>query len=378
MRVLIASDSFKGSLGSLEVADMIEKGIRNVYSDAYVDKVAVADGGEGTVSAFTHNLGGEYIYTEVKGPLGETVRARYGIIHGKTAVIEMAEASGLCLVPEDKRNPLLTSTYGTGELIIDALSKGCRDIIIGIGGSATNDGGAGMAAALGVKFMDKEGNSFLPAGGSLGNICSISMDGINPDILNARITAACDVDIPLCGPRGASRVFAPQKGATPGMAEILDKNLQNYASVIKKDLRMDIADTPGAGAAGGLGAGLMVFCGAMFKNGIDLLLDKANIDEKIRLCDIVITGEGRIDGQTAMGKAPCGIAKRAKLLGKPVFAVAGQIGDGAQMVYEKGIDSVISIIPGPMSLNEALKSSPGLIENAAQRLFRVIHAMNAL
>ena len=378
MRVLIASDSFKGSLGSLEVADMIEKGIRNVYNDAHVDKVAVADGGEGTVSAFTHNLGGEYIYTAVKGPLGETVRARYGIISGNTAVIEMAEASGLCLVPEDKRNPLLTSTYGTGELIIDALSKGCRDIIIGIGGSATNDGGAGMAAALGVKFLGKGGEFFLPTGGSLCDISSISMDGINPDISSARITAACDVDIPLCGPNGASRVFAPQKGATPEMVEILDKNLQNYASIIKKDIGMDIADTPGAGAAGGLGAGLMVFCGALFKNGIDLLLDMADIDEKIKLCDIVITGEGRIDGQTAMGKAPCGIAKRAKLLGKPVFAVAGQIGDGAQMVYERGIDSVVSIVPGPMSLNEALKSSPGLIEDASERLFRVIRAMNAV
>ncbi|HEX9060222.1 MAG TPA: glycerate kinase [Clostridia bacterium] len=378
MRVLIASDSFKGSLGSLEVADMIEKGIRNVYSDAYVDKVAVADGGEGTVSAFAHNLGGEYIYTDVKGPLGETVRARYGIIHGNIAVIEMAEASGLCLVPEGKRNPLLTSTYGTGELIIDALSKGCRDIIIGIGGSATNDGGAGMAAALGVKFLDRDGNSFLPTGGSLGSVYSIDMDGISPDISNARITAACDVDIPLCGPRGASRVFAPQKGANLEMVETLDKNLQNYASVIKKELRIDIAETPGAGAAGGLGAGLMVFCGALFKNGIDLLLDTVNIDEKIRLCDIVITGEGRIDRQTAMGKAPCGIAKKAKMHGKPVFAIAGQIGDGVKMVYEKGIDSVISIVSRPMSLNEALQSSPELIEDAAERLFRVIHAMNAL
>jgi glycerate kinase len=375
MKVLIAMDSFKGTLKSLEAAAFVEKGIRRAYPLADVEKVAVADGGEGTTASIVENLNGEYIDVTVSGPMNHPTRARYGIIHNNTAVIEMAEASGLHLVPENQRNPFAASTYGTGELIRDALKRNCRKIIMGIGGSATNDGGMGMAAALGVQFLNSEGNLLEGNGGSLDKIAAIKTAKINPAVKKAEFLVACDVTNPLCGKTGASFVFGPQKGAGPQDIQLLDNGLKRYANIIKADLGIDIADIPGAGAGGGLGAGLMAFCGAALKRGIDIVLDIINFEDKIRVADIIITGEGKVDGQTAYGKAPVGIAARAKKFGKPVFAITGFCGDGANLVYQHGIDAVLSAVTRPASLEEIIADSPQLIEEAAERLFRIIRAV---
>ena len=375
MKVLIATDSFKGSLKSLEVADIIEKGIRRVYRTAEVEKIAIADGGEGTVEAMVESLKGEYRSAVVSDPIGKQVRARYGIVNGDTAIIEMAEASGLYLVPKEKRNPLTTSTYGTGELIRDALSRGCRKVILGIGGSATNDGGMGMAAALGVQFLDQDGEPLAMGGGFLDRLQRIDMSSITPLVGETEFVVACDVNNPLCGESGASRVFGPQKGASPQMVELLEKNLRHYADVIKKDLAIDVLDAPGGGAAGGLGAGLMVFCRANLLKGMDIVLDTLNIDDRIKAADIVITGEGRLDEQTAYGKVPVGIGLRAKKYKKPVFAIAGSIAPGADLVYQNGVDSAVSAVSAPMTIDEAISESPRLIEEASERLFRIIRAV---
>jgi glycerate 2-kinase len=375
MNVLIAMDSFKGNLDSLEVAKIVECGIKKVYKDAIFDKVAIADGGEGTVRALVEGLNGEYIRIDVSGPLGDNVTATYGIVDGSTAIIEMAEASGLSLVPKDKRNPLITSTFGTGELIADALKRGCRKVILGIGGSATNDGGMGMAAALGVKFLDKHCSEIGYGGGCLDKLVSIDISSLNPGIKETEFLVACDVNNFLCGEKGASKVYGPQKGATPEMVVLLDRNLLHYSEIIKKQMSVDIGNIPGAGAAGGLGAGLLAFCGAVMSKGIDLVLDTVKIEERIKNVDIVITGEGRVDGQTIYGKVPVGIAARAKKYNKPIFAIAGFIDEGAELVYDFGIDAVMSSMVGPLSLEEAIKQSPKLIEEAAERLFRIIRAV---
>jgi glycerate 2-kinase len=375
MKVLIAMDSFKGTFGSLEIAGIVEKGIKKVYGNAEVNKIAMADGGEGTVRSLVEGLNGEYVRVEVCDPLENRIMAEYGIVNGDTAIMEMAEASGLCLVPEDQRNPLVTSTYGTGELIADAVGKGCRKIILGIGGSATNDGGMGMATALGIRFLDRNENAIGQGGGSLDRLVHIDMSCLNPGIREIEFLVACDVDNPLCGDNGASRVYGLQKGATQKMVEILDQNLSHYAEVIKESLSVDVLDMKGAGAAGGLGAGLVAFCDAKLAKGVDIVLDILNFNEKVKDSDIVITGEGRIDEQTVYGKVPVGVAARAKKYGKPVFAIAGFTAKGAELVYLHGIDAVISSMVGPMSLDEAIMQSPKLIEEAAERLFRIIHAM---
>jgi glycerate 2-kinase len=375
MKVLIAMDSFKGTFGSLEIAGIVEKGIKKVYGNAEVNKIAMADGGEGTVRSLVEGLNGEYVRVEVCDPLENRIMAEYGIVNGDTAIMEMAEASGLCLVPEDQRNPLVTSTYGTGELIADAVGKGCRKIILGIGGSATNDGGMGMATALGIRFLDRNENAIGQGGGSLDRLVHIDMSCLNPGIREIEFLVACDVDNPLCGDNGASRVYGLQKGATQKMVEILDQNLSYYAEVIKESLSVDVLDMKGAGAAGGLGAGLVAFCDAKLAKGVDIVLDILNFNEKVKDSDIVITGEGRIDEQTVYGKVPVGVAARAKKYGKPVFAIAGFTAKGAELVYLHGIDAVISSMVGPMSLDEAIMQSPKLIEEAAERLFRIIHAM---
>jgi glycerate kinase len=378
MRVLIAIDSFKGNLSSLEVAAIVEKGIRRVYKDAKVEKVAVADGGEGTVEAIVEEMKGEYIKISVNDPLLEPTVARYGIIKGNTAIIEMAEASGLCLISKEKQNPMLTSTYGTGELILDSLNRGCRKIILGLGGSATNDAGLGMAMALGVKFVDHDGRSIGNGGVDLDKLVHVDVSGIDPRIMETEFVVACDVDNLLYGEKGASRVFGPQKGATPEMVDILDRNLLKFAAVIKKDLGLDNANIPGAGAAGGLGYGLTTFCNATMRKGVDIVFEAINIEERIQKADIVITGEGRIDGQTIHGKTPVGVAARGKKYGKPVFAIAGFIDKGAELVYEYGIDSIMSSMVGPLSLEEAIAQSPRLIEEASERLFRIIKAVSPL
>lgn len=378
MKILISMDSFKGSNTSLELANIVEKGIRKVYPEAYINKVIIADGGEGTVKAIVTSLKGDYINVKVKDPLGGLVNARYGIVNGQIAVIEMAEASGLHLVPKDKRNPLKTSTFGTGQLILDALDKGCRKIIIGIGGSATNDGGTGMAEALGVKFYNKNGELFNPNGGNLNTLKEIDVSDMDKRLLNTEFQVACDVSNPLFGIEGASYIFGPQKSADEDMVQILDKNLEYYSNMVKKQLGIDVAKLPGSGAAGGLGYGLVVFCNAKLVKGIDMVLDIVDIEKKMKDIDIVITGEGRIDNQTIYGKVPVGIATRAKKYGKPVYAIAGCLGEGYHLVYNYGIDAVVSSMTYPLTIDESIKQSSKLIEEAAERLFRIIRSARTI
>jgi len=375
MKIVIAPDSYKGSLSALEVANNIEKGIRRIFNNLTIEKIPMADGGEGTVQSLVDSTNGKIVNVIVKGPLGKDVTAFYGILgDAKTAIIEMAAASGLPLIPKEEKNPLITTSYGTGQLIKDALDKDCKNIIIGLGGSATNDGGVGAAKALGVKFLDKEGNNIGEGGGAVDKLNSIDISNIDPRIKDCNITAACDVDNPLCGPKGASHVFGPQKGADSSMIEFLDKNLSHYAEIIKRDLSIDIINTPGAGAAGGLGAGIMAFLNASMKRGIDIVIELTDLEQKIKDADLVFTGEGMIDFQTAFGKAPFGVAKIAKKYDIPVIAIAGGIGKDAETLYSKGFDSIFSIVDGPMTLDNAIENSSILIERTAERIARVFKA----
>ncbi len=373
VKIVIAPDSFKGSLTALEAANAIEEGLKRFFPEAEIIKVPMADGGEGTVQSLVDATGGRIVKRIVTGPLGDKVEAQFGILgDGRTAVIEMASASGLPLVPPDKRNPMVTTTYGTGELIKAALDMGCRKFIIGIGGSATNDGGGGMAQALGVKLLDEEGNDIPFGGGGLLKLDRIDISTLDPRIAESEIVVACDVDNPLTGPRGAARVYSPQKGATPDMVEILDKALEHFAEVVKRDLGRDIKDVPGAGAAGGLGAGLMAFLNARLQLGVDIVIEATGLEGKVKGADLVITGEGGIDSQTIYGKTPIGVAKVAKKFGIPVLAVAGGISDDASVVYEHGIDGLMSIIPRPMTLDEAMAQGKKLLSDAAERIARLI------
>lgn len=372
MKIIIAPDSFKGSATAIEVCDSIEKGIKKVFPNAKTIKLPVADGGEGTVSALVAGTGGIFKEVSVTGPLGERISATYGILKDKTAVIEMAAASGLTLVPEDKRNPLFTTSYGTGELILAALGEGCRKIIIGIGGSATNDGGLGMAQALGVSFLDKDGRELGFGGGELSKLDRIDTSRLDNRIKNTEILVACDVTNPLYGENGATFVYGPQKGATPETAKLLDRNLQRFAEVIFEQLGREVAHIPGAGAAGGLGASLMAFCNAHIRPGIETVLDAINIDAHLPGADLVITGEGRLDGQSVYGKVPVGVAKRAEKHNIPVFAVTGGMGAGALAVYDYGISAIMCTVNRPMPLGEAMAGASYLLEDAAERAMRMI------
>jgi glycerate kinase len=373
MRIIIAPDSFKGSVSALGVAQAIERGVHAVFPDAEVLKVPVADGGEGTVEALVSATDGKILQEKVKGPLGETVLAHWGILgDGETAVIEMAAASGLPLVPKDKRDPRITTTYGTGQLIKAALDHGLKKMIIGIGGSATNDGGAGVAKALGVKFFD-EGKKELPDGGAaLADLASIDLSGLDPRIAKTSIMVACDVDNPLCGPRGASAVYGPQKGATPTLVAELDKALEIFAGVAKNATGRDVAVRPGAGAAGGLGAGLLFFTSAELRPGVEIVMEATGFADMAATAQLVITGEGLTDFQTAHGKAPVGIARVAKQHNVPVICLAGGLGEGAEDVYDQGIDALMSIVPQPMMLEQCMANGEALIEAAAERLCRLI------
>lgn len=374
MKVVIAADSFKGSLTAQEANGCIEKGFRKVFSNIEIVNVPMADGGEGTVQSLVDGTGGRIVRVKVKGPLMKEVEAFYGILgDGKTAVIEMAAASGLPLIKLEERNPLRSTTYGTGQLIKHALDSGCRELIIGIGGSATNDGGAGMLQALGVKLLDKEGLEIGFGGGELGRLNSIDLSTLDERIKYCSIVAACDVDNPLCGPRGASFIFGPQKGADENMARMLDKYLFHYANIIERDLGVHIKDVPGAGAAGGLGGGLMAFLGAKLKPGVDIVIDATKLDEKLESADLAITGEGMIDYQTQFGKTPYGVAKIAKKYNVPVIAIAGGIGRDAEALYDKGFHSIFSLVDKPMSLEQAIEGSEQLLESAAERIARLIN-----
>jgi len=372
LRILIASDSFKGSMTSQEVGAAITTGILRACPEAEITVIPMADGGEGTVQALIAATGGELLIAEVNGPLGTPVKARFGLLADRTAVLEMAEASGLTLVPDELRNPMITTTYGTGELILKALDFGARRIIIGIGGSATNDGGAGMAQALGVSFKDINGQELPFGGGSLDLLAEIDMSGLDHRIKKTPVIVACDVKNPLCGPNGASAIYGPQKGASAYTAKLLDANLCHYAQIIARELNIDVLDIPGAGAAGGLGAGLIAFAGAELRPGVESVLDTVNLDDYLVKADLVITGEGRLDNQTAFGKVPVGVAKRAAAFGVPVIAFTGEIGPEAHQVFEFGINSAVTLVNGPISLQQAMENAPDLLADAALRTMKLI------
>ena len=375
MRIVLAPDSFKGSLSAVAVATAMEQGILSVWPKAEIKKIPIADGGEGTVDALVTATGGRIIHENVMGPLGETVDAYWGILGEgahETAVIEMAAASGLPLVPTEKRDPRIATTYGTGQLIKAALDHGIRKLIIGIGGSATNDGGAGMAQALGVKFLDEAGKELPLGGAALAKLATIDLSGIDPQVAEATFLVACDVTNPLCGPQGASAVYGPQKGATPEMVTELDLALQKYAAVAKAATDKDIASYPGAGAAGGLGAGLLLFTNAELKPGVQIILETVDFEHLVKQADLVITGEGSTDFQTAFGKAPVGVAKIAQQYQVPVVCLSGGLGHGCEDILQQGITGLMSIVPQPMSLEECMSSAPNLLQTATARLCRLI------
>ncbi len=373
MRIILAPDSFKGSLTAKEACRAMRRGIEKVLPTAEIVEMPMADGGEGTVQSLVDATGGRIMEKEVLNPLGRKVSAQYGILGaGETAVIEMAAASGLYLISKSERNPLVTSTFGTGELIADALEKGCRNFILGIGGSATNDGGAGMAQALGARFIDAQGRELSPGGGALRKLEKIDLSDLDPRIAESRFTAACDVRNPLCGPRGASFVFGMQKGATTAMLIELDDALKHYAEKIKEFMGLDVCDIPGAGAAGGLGAGMLAFMGAELKPGVEIVIDIVGLKKKLIGATIVLTGEGQCDAQSSEGKVPYGVGISAKEYGIPCVVIAGTIGHGAERLYEYGVTSIFSFIDRPLILETAMEEANILLEKAAERIMRVI------
>ncbi|EGR0055143.1 TPA: glycerate kinase [Vibrio vulnificus] len=369
MKIIIAPDSYKESLTAMDVAIAIEKGFKQVLPDAHYVKLPMADGGEGTVQSMVDATGGTIIEHTVTGPLGQRVDGFFGLLgEGKTAVIEMAAASGLHLVTPDQRNPLITTTFGTGELIKAALDHGVKHIIVGIGGSATNDGGIGMAQALGIKLLDAQGNALGHGGGELAKLATIDCSQLDPRLAQVRLEVACDVDNPLCGPKGASAVFGPQKGATPEMVTILDKNLAHYASIIKQQLGVDVRDMAGAGAAGGMGAALLGLLNAELRPGIEIVMDAVRLDEIVADADLVITGEGRIDSQTIHGKTPIGVARTAKKHGLPVIGIAGCLSADCGVVHEHGLDAVFAVVNRSVDLPTALAEAAENVELTARNV----------
>jgi len=371
--ILLAPDSFKESMTAKEACEAMERGIKKVNDKITCIHVPMADGGEGTMHSLVDATGGKIYALKVIGPLGNEVEASYGILgDGETGILEMASASGIHLVPIDKRNPLITTTYGTGQLIKGCLDSGVKRLLIGIGGSATNDGGAGVIQALGGRLLDRAGKELGFGGGELGKLARLDLENLDKRLANVEIEVACDVTNPLCGERGASHVFGPQKGATVEMVKALDNNLKHYAEIIKKQFGKDVIDMPGAGAAGGLGAGLMAFLNGTLKKGIDMVIDYSGLEEKIKDADMVWTGEGSIDFQTQYGKTPLGVATVAKKYNKPVIALAGRVGDGAEILYDKGIDCIFGIMKGVTSLEEALEKGKENIEKTSENIIRLI------
>jgi glycerate kinase len=369
MKIVIAPDSFKESLTAMAVANEIEAGFREIFPDAEYRKLPVADGGEGTVQAMIDASGGKLVALNVNGPLGEPVAAFYGLMgDGQTAVIEMAAASGLELVVPAQRNPLLTTSYGTGQLIRHALDAGARRFVLGIGGSATNDGGAGMLQALGGRLLDGTGADLAVGGGALSMLDRIDVSGLDARIKDCTFDVACDVNNPLVGPQGASAIFGPQKGATPEMVARLDDNLRHYARIIAKDLGHEVAEVPGAGAGGGIGAAMMVFLGGRLRPGSEIVTDAVGLDAAVADADLVLTGEGRIDGQTIQGKTPVGVARVAQRHGKPVIAIGGSLGVGAAAVHGHGIDAVFGSVSRPCTVEEALANAAANVRSAARNI----------
>ena len=368
MKIAIAIDSFKGSLTSLEAGEAVCSGVLKAYPDAEVKVLPLADGGEGTVEALTLGMGGQLQTTKATGPLGQKVLARYGILpDGRTAIVEMAAAAGLTLVPEEQRNPLCTTTYGVGEILVDAIRKGCRHFIIGIGGSATNDGGLGMLQALGYQMLDEKGESVPHNATGLEKLATIDDSDVLPELKECTFRIACDVSNPLCGPEGCSAVFAPQKGAAPDMIPVMDSWLERYAKLAKAKYPNANPNAPGAGAAGGLGFAFLTFTNATLESGISIVMTETKLEEHITTADLVITGEGRLDGQTIMGKAPIGVAQLAKRHAKPVIAFSGCVTPDARLCNEHGIDAFFPILRQVTTMSQAMEPA-----NARQNMIDTV------
>ena len=379
MKVTVSVDSFKGSLSTFESAEAISEGIKRVFPDAEIFCSPLADGGEGTVDAVTAGAGGEKVKVCVTGPLGKKVCAEYGIVSSSgTAIIEMSSAAGITLVDEKERNPLYTTTYGVGEIILDAINRGCRKFVVGIGGSATNDGGIGMLSALGFEFLDADGNRVKNCGEGLGDIKRIRIDGANPHLCECVFNIACDVKNPLCGKEGCSAVYGPQKGATPEIVRDMDAWLSDYAALTKNVIETADENYPGTGAAGGLGFAFMAYLGGKLTSGVELVIAETGLEEKVKQSDLVITGEGRLDGQTAMGKAPIGVAKLAKKYGKTVVAFSGAVTDEARECNKHGIDAFFPILRKPCSLEDAMNTDNAYknMADTAEQVMRLYCAVN--
>ena len=373
MKVVIAPQAFKGSISALKVARAMADGVRRVVADAEIVLVPVADGGDGTLETLVEGSGGQIRSSEVTGPLGEGIAAKWGAMgDGNTAVIEMARTSGLALVPLEKRDPLAATTYGLGEAMRHALDAGFRRFIIGIGGSATNDAGAGMAQALGVRLLDGKGRDLPFGGAALAKLHRIDLSGLDSRARESSFLVACDVSNPLTGPQGASAIYGPQKGATPDMVKQLDAALGHFAQVVKKDVGADVNDVPGAGAAGGLGGGLIAFIEAELRAGVDIVLDAVGLDRHLEGADLVITGEGCMDHQTVYKKAPIGVAERAKARGIPVIAVSGSLGEGYGEVHRHGIEAAVAITSAPMTLAEASRRAADLTASSTEQAIRLM------
>ena len=380
MNVLIAIDSFKGSLSSMQAGQAAAAGIKRVYPDAEIMVRPIADGGEGTVDALVSGMGGEMQYIPVTGPLGQIVEAAYGIIYeSRTAIIEMSAAAGITLVSAAERNPMNTTTYGVGEIILDAIRKGCRNFVVGIGGSATNDGGFGMLQALGFAFLDKEGKPIPLGGRGLEYLDHITVDGAAPELRECTFHIACDVTNPLCGEKGCSAIFGPQKGADPQMIVQLDQWLERYAALVKDVMPMADKDAAGAGAAGGIGFAFLAFLNGQLKNGIELILRETKLEQYVQQADVVVTGEGRLDAQTTMGKAPSGIAAIAKKYRKPVIGFAGCVTEDAGACNAAGIDAFFPVLRSVCTLEEAMDTDNAFANMAAtaEQVFRVIRMTKA-
>ncbi|NOQ45147.1 MAG: glycerate kinase [Desulfobulbaceae bacterium] len=371
MKIVIAPNAFKGSMTAAEAARAMATGIKKILPDAEVVQVPVADGGDGLVEIANQALQGEIRKLLVTGPCFDLVEAQFCLVPSmQFAAIEMALASGIVLLPNKQRDPTKTTTFGTGELIAAALDLGVRRIAVGIGGSATNDGGIGMAAALGVRFLNANGQAVKPVGGTLTDIRRIDMAGLDSRINDVRFEVVCDVDNPLIGPAGAAQVYGPQKGATPEQVKVLDQGLANLADVIASDLGFDVRNLAGAGAAGGLGAGLYAFLGAELKRGVDMVLNLVGLDEKLHGADLVLTGEGQIDSQTAFGKAPAGVAIAAEKQNIPCIAIAGSVGEQLDTLYPCGINAVFSLCPGPLSLDQAMNRGQQYLAGTTEQAVR--------
>lgn len=375
MKFLIAADSFKGSLTSMEAAECMQEGIRRVFPEADIRMMPAADGGEGTVATVLAGLSGTPVTETVLDPLGRPIQATFAILDTGEAVIEMAQASGLLLVAPEERDVLSATTYGTGQLIRKALDMGCRKICIGIGGSATNDAGAGMAQALGVRLYDAEGRELPPGGGALGTLDHIDCTELDPRLKEADILVMCDVNNPLCGPEGASHIYGPQKGATAEMILQLDQNLKHFADIVEEDLNVSARNVPGAGAAGGLGMGLMCFTGARLVRGVDVILDLAAFDEKLEDVDLVVTGEGKLDQQTMRGKVIFGVLERCERLNIPVIAVCGRVTDPGRQAFGKRFRAIVAAADETVPLDLAMKNAKSLLTGTTERIIRKIYGI---